>query len=794
MTLSLRSAQSAHGTKRANLGYLVVFPSSKRISPELDSLRHVLPLISFGSRRHHPVTRLDDSYLEACAAEPIRIPGAIQPHGALLVIDPASLRILQQSANAGRLLGLDLRAGDPLSDRLETVRLREEVLGWLSGDENSLFSLVRIGSQQLQLTGRRGPQGALLEFEQPPREGEPTLDGLYPRLRDFLDRISGAHEIDSIAREAAKEVRAITQFDRILLYNFDGNGGGTVLAEDANGVLPSYLGLRFPASDIPAQARELYRLNRIRLIPDADYEPVPIDPPLNPLDGRPLDLSQVALRSVSPVHLEYMRNMETASAMSMSIIVDGALWGLISGHSRRPRMVNPQIRTACDILAQVVSLQIGSRLKANSAAERLELKDVETQLLSKLSVAPSFQRGLVANPREWLRLVDAEGAAVVVQGNILTAGRTPTERQIRELAAWLFEAGHDVFDTHSLSSVWTGGESLSEEASGVLAVSISQIRGDYIFWFRPEVVKTVSWGGNPNKPMEAGVGRLHPRKSFDQWKELVRQQSKPWTMAEVESALGFRASIQTLVLKAAEERAELTDRLEAANKELESFSYSISHDLRAPFRHIVGFAELLSDKEKSLDEKSRHYIETIRGAAISAGRLVDDLLHFSQLGRSQLLKSTVDIAKLVNEVRHSLRTECNGRNIEWRVGKLPPGYADPAMLRQVLQNLLHNAIKYTAPRDPAIITVSGHEDANTTTYVVADNGVGFDMAYVDKLFGVFQRLHRAEEFEGTGIGLALVKRIVERHGGEISAEGEVGGGASITFTLPRPKDIRKRSS
>src|SRR6185369_6306572 len=175
MTLSLRSAQSAHGTKRANLGYLVVFPSSKRISPELDSLRHVLPLISFGSRRHHPVTRLDDSYLEACAAEPIRIPGAIQPHGALLVIDPASLRILQQSATAGRLLGLDLRAGDQLSDRLETVRLREEVLGWLSGDENSLFSLVRIGSQELQLTGRRGPQGALLEFEQPPREGEPTL-------------------------------------------------------------------------------------------------------------------------------------------------------------------------------------------------------------------------------------------------------------------------------------------------------------------------------------------------------------------------------------------------------------------------------------------------------------------------------------------------------------------------------------------------------------------------------------------------------------------------------------------
>lgn len=740
------------------------------------------------------MTELDDGYLEACAAEPIKIPGAIQPHGALVVVEPATLKILQQSANACRLLGFDVRNDALLPAYEQATMLCEEIRGWLSGGENTRLCLVAVGSQQVQLTAHRSPQGLLLEFEPPPRPGEPTLDGLYPRLRDFLDRISGAHDITSIAEEVAREVRAITHFDRILLYSFDGNGDGTVLAEDTNGILPSYLGLRFPASDIPAQARELYRLNRIRLIPDAGYDPVQIEPSISPLNGLPLDLSQAALRSVSPVHLEYMRNMETASSMSMSIIVDGALWGLISGHSRASRMVNAQIRTACDILAQVVSLQIGSRLKASSAAERLELKSVETSLLSKLSVATSFQRGLVNNPHEWLRLVDAEGAAVVVQGGILTTGQTPSERQIRELATWLFEAGHDVLETNSLASIWSGGEFLSEKASGVLAVSISQIRGDYIIWFRPEVVKTVAWGGNPNKPMESGAGRLHPRKSFDLWKQLVRQQSKPWTSAEVESALGFRASIQTLVLKAAEERAELTDRLEAANKELESFSYSISHDLRAPFRHIVGFAELLSDKEKGLDQKSRHYIETIRGAAISAGRLVDDLLHFSQLGRSQLLKSNVDVAKIVNELRHSLRTETEGRNIEWQVGKLPIGYGDAAMLRQVLQNLLHNAIKYTAPRDPAIITISGHEDANSTTYVVADNGVGFEMKYVDKLFGVFQRLHRAEEFEGTGIGLALAKRIVERHGGSISAEGKLGGGAALTFTLPRPKDLKKRSS
>jgi two-component system, chemotaxis family, sensor kinase Cph1 len=723
--------------------------------------------------------------LGACAAEPIRIPGAIQPHGALLVIAADRFTVIQRSANVGICLGLELRLGDSLEAVPETAQLCGQLRRWLAGGEHALLTLTTVGARRLQVYGHRGSQGILLEFEPPPAPGEATLDGLYPRLRDFLDRISVAESISDIAAQVVGEVRAITGFDRILLYSFDDKGDGTVLAEDGNGELPSYLRLRFPASDIPQQARELYRLNRIRLIPDASYSPVPIEPPLSPVDGAPLDLSQVSLRSVSPVHLEYMRNMDTASSMSMSIMVDGELWGLISGHSRGRRLVNAQIRTACDILAQIVSLQISSRLQAMKAAERLELKSIETRLLSNLTVAPSFQRGLVSNPELWMRLTNAAGAAVVVQDTILTAGSTPPERAIRELAKWLFDERHDVLVTSSLAGLWPGGAAIAATASGVLAASISQIRPDYVIWFRPEVVRTVQWSGDPTKPMQPGAGRLHPRKSFDLWKEQVRLQSSPWTTAESESASSFRASIQTLVLRLAEERAELTDRLQAANNELESFSYSISHDLRAPFRHIVGFAELLSDREKSLDEKSRHYVDTIKGAAVAAGRLVDDLLHFSQLGRSHLTMTSIDMGKLVSEVRHSLQTEASGRDIAWQIEPLPHGYGDAAMLRQVCQNLLHNAIKYSTPRDHATIRVKGAEAGPMNTYTVADNGVGFEMAYVDKLFGVFQRLHRAEEFEGTGIGLALVKRIVERHGGWITAKGEPGVGAEFTFALPR---------
>jgi light-regulated signal transduction histidine kinase (bacteriophytochrome) len=435
----------------------------------------------------------------------------------------------------------------------------------------------------------------------------------------------------------------------------------------------------------------------------------------------------------------------------------------------------------------MVSLQITAREQARQTAERLRLNDMRVDLLARLGASEDYARGLASEPHLWSAVAGGAGAALVREAEVIAIGAAPPADVIRDLADKLFADKRASFFTESLSETWPQLASVASVASGLAAVAVSQLHPHYLMWFRPEVVRTVEWAGEPAKPTELG-DRLHPRKSFELWKQQVRLKATPWSAEEVESATAFRAAIHAFVLRRAEERAELTTRLAAANEELESFSYSISHDLRAPFRHVVGFADLLAQRSGAgFDETSQRYLANIRDAALSAGRLVDDLLAFSQLGRNSLRQGPVDMNRLVVEVRRTLSAEPAADRARWRVEPLPPAWGDAGMIRQVLQNLLSNALKYSAGEVAPHVEISGEELADRTRYRISDNGVGFDMAYVHKLFAVFQRLHRPEEFEGEGIGLALVRRIIERHGGAVRAEGELGVGASFTFELLKPK-------
>lgn len=754
------------------------------------------------------VSALPTKAVEAdCAREPIHIPGGIQPHGFLLSVDDDG-QVVQVSANISVLVGANVESvlGQALSAVIgeRGAQLVHQALRDLDTEGIPLYagSIVdpRGGMHApLAIVVHRYDGTAIVELE-PARDTSDVFGSMYPLVRTFINSLQNVEDSDALAVLAAREVHRITGYGRTMVYSFDDEGHGHVIAESLSPGYAGYLGQRFPASDIPAQARALYLRNRIRLIADADYVASPLVPPAHPATGRTTDLTYASLRSISPVHVQYMKNMGTWSSMSMSIVVRGRLWGLISCHHDTARVPPFEVRTACEHIAQVLSLQIEAKEDHAEADYRLELRRRQARLLASMANADDFIDAIAADPRDLLDLPGATGAAVVFEGRVVRMGDAPSTGVIERLVNWFDTRTEDVFATDNLAEAWPEITDLSPATSGLLAVSLSRLFRNYVIWFRPEVVRTIRWAGDPRAKLSTLSPSLSPRESFEVWTQTVRNRSAPWRLAEVEIAGEFRGALLNLVLRRAEELAQLALELGRVNRELEGFSYTVSHDLRAPLRHIVGYADLLREMEQAkLSDRGRHFVERIIAQARFGGKLVDDLLSFSQMGRAALRAQAIDLddllARVVADETRELGDRQIDRRIEWEIGNLGMVNADPVLMVVVLRNLISNAIKFTGTRTGtdgqpvARISVTRTEGegnlAGQDVITVRDNGVGFDMKYADKLFGVFQRLHRFEEFPGTGIGLASVRRIIERHGGETWAEGELDRGATISFSLPR---------
>lgn len=732
--------------------------------------------------------------LSICDKEPIRTPGSIQPHGFLLSLS-AELLILQASDNVATLAGIDAQAliGQPLSALLgeatsdalvaqldaATIGLRPRFMRAVSMGEGRHFELL----------AHRYDGVLVLEFEQVATLQAADLRTLYRQVGEFLLKVNDVTSTEAMCALASAEIKDITGFARVLVYQFDADGHGHVLAESGDPDYHSYLGQRFPASDIPRQARELYALNHIRLIQDANYAPARLVPPLNPVTGNINDLSFAALRSVSPIHLQYMRNMGTLASMSVSLMVKGKLWGLISCHHATPCPVDFDKRTACEQLGQILAMCIESREDGADLQFRLDLRRSMVSMLAGLTKGADFIDNMASVFPQLLQFARAGGVAILFEDRLLTHGATPSDEDIGDLVGWLGAHDNaDVFHTDQLASLYAPAAQYRQVASGLLALPVSRIHKHYLLWFRPELVHTIDWAGNPYEKTgdDSVQAQLTPRTSFAAFRETVHGTSAPWHGGEIELAAEFRTALLGLALERAEQMAELAGELGRANKELEAFSYSVSHDLRAPLRHIVGFADLLLDASNNDEvEKRQRFLRNIKDSARLAGKLVDDLLSFSQMGRAALRPTNIKMADMVGACIEKLSVEAAGRQITWQIGALPTLRADPTFLQLALYNLLSNAVKFTGQKDVAHIGISSGDTDTEWTISVRDNGAGFNMDYVHKLFGVFQRLHRMEEFQGTGIGLANVRRIIERHGGRVWAESVPGQGATFSFSIPK---------
>ena len=712
--------------------------------------------------------------LDTCTSEPIRVPGAIQPHGRMLVLGAESDDLLAFSANWS---GAE-------EARTRAAAIARALPALVPGEAPAAIGRASLDGIEHEISAHRQGAFRCIEFERAgPDDG--TRAPIYSLARHFLPQMQRARTIADLLEIAVRELKRLTGFGRCMAYRFDADGHGEVLAEAMDDGYDSYAGHRFPASDIPAQARDLYRLNYIRLIADADYVPVPllaVDPSLVTTT---IDLSLAGLRSVSPVHLEYMRNMGTRASMSVSIVVRGELWGLVSCHDHDPRFLTFSTRAACEHLGRLLSVQVEATQDRIEVEQRHELREITLQIISQRADLDASLLGLVNDPAPLLRLARASGVAVVLDDECRSAGEVPPSDEILLLAEWVRQQGEDVLDTDRLATRYPTAARWFGMGAGLLALSISQVHRHVILWFRSSVVQTVTWAGRPYK--EARVdGRIQPRRSFASWTEELRGRAPPWTTAERAAALELRQSLIGIVLRRAEELNEVASELRRVNQELEAFSYTVSHDLRAPMRHISGYVDLVLELEgASLGERSQRYLRHVKDASAYSGQLVDALLDFSRMGRTALKRARVDTGVLCREIAREITRFETGRTIEWTIAQdLPVLWADPTLMQVAMRNVMGNAVKYTRDREVARVRVEAARRGDRAGVEVVDNGVGFDMRYVNKLFGVFQRLHQSEQFEGTGIGLASFRRIVERHGGEVWARGVPGEGGRFGFVLP----------
>ncbi|MBW3585753.1 MAG: GAF domain-containing protein, partial [Cyanobacteria bacterium 0813] len=374
--------------------------------------------------------------------------------------------------------------------------------------------------------------------------------------------------LKELCQLTVEEIRKISGFDRVMVYQFDPEGNGAVIAEAKAEKLSPFLGLNYPSSDIPKQARQLYSLNWLRLIPDINYQPVPLVSGKNAASLQPLDLSFTVLRSVSPIHIEYLQNMGVAASMSISLIKDKKLWGLIACHNYTPKYLNYELRAACEFIGQVMSLELQSKEGNEDYDYKLHLKSILTKIFEDISTSENLSQVLVKCQHNLLEAVNAQGAAIVFGDNCYRVGQTPQGEALKYLTQWVQNnLNKEIFYTDSLTKCYPEAEEFKDTASGCLAVAISPTQKIYVLWFRPEVIKTVNWAGNPNKSVEKdedGNPRLSPRKSFELWKENVRYKSLPWKECEIDAALELKKAMINIVLCQVDKLEKLNTALEAS--------------------------------------------------------------------------------------------------------------------------------------------------------------------------------------------------------------------------------------
>ncbi len=741
-----------------------------------------------------------------CESEPIHIPGSIQAFGFLLAVKMGDYSIAFASKNCETYFQLPLNEiiGKKLNLFFDKAAINAFTAEYKLNDSEMerpfIFSLL---GKLYSTSAHKSSDTVVLEME-PFAEEHAQLPDLYIQTKRFAYRTERTDNLKNLCQDIAHETKLITGYDRVMIYLFDKNYNGEVYAESKREDMEPFLGLSYPHTDIPAQARELYLRNPIRMIADVGYEPVPLYA-LEEKGGSAitLDLSLSFLRSVSPIHIQYLKNMGVGASFSISIIHNKKLWGLISCHHDTPKYIPYYARLAAHL--QAVFLQ--SQIDVRQIADEFELTKKTNKKLQDLSEQFAKERPVInddATLQSLKNLLNADGIAIMYKGNVFTAGTVPPKEDMQLIADWLFKnIKNENFSTSRFSDDYLPAKAMSNSVAGICYQQLDLLPGNAIFWIRSEMQTTKLWGGDPNKAilLNEENNLLTPRKSFAAWSESVKYQSTEWLRPELNAAAAISLVIQRQLhlIDLIEEEVKyrsLNEKLQKANDELANMNWISTHDLKEPLRKIQIYASIILEKYSNEIPYIVHSnIVRMQASAAKMQKLIEALVSYASLMYDDARFEPVDLNSVLKEVFKDIKEEIEEKGATIDISTLPTVKGINFQLQQLFVNIISNSIKFTNPDVPLIIKISSTKTTEHPTTSAgeplkqwfkisfADNGIGFNNSFKNDIFKVFYRLH-ANQYTGSGIGLAICKKIVESHNGYITATGDINKGSQFDIYLP----------
>lgn len=722
--------------------------------------------------------------LENCESEPIHIPGLVQPHGALIAFDASTLTVTRLSANTSALLGATTPAlGQQLvpahfaGDALVHQTLHEVNDTAVASTEHSPVNVeVAVAGRRFDLIVHRMGYELVAEFEERSASADAVSDFALKAHR-AMDRLKRQGSIDALLSLVVDTVHQLTGFDRVMAYRFRHDDSGDVVAERRHESLEPFLGRRYPASDIPAQARRLYVINTLRLI--ADVHAVPVALVVAGTDLPPLDMSHCTLRSVSPIHIEYLRNMGVGASMSISIVINGRLWGMLACHHRTMLQVPYAVRMACDVLAQVLASNVQSLLAREQAARASDAAGLRARMIESVLHAEDTFSALAGLAPSLATAFEAQAAVIAEQSRLHVEGEIPHDTAAA-VVQWLTvaRAGDEIVALHERASLPENLQQMSGVWCGFLALRFDAIDNGWLVLARKEQIETISWGGKPEKHYVSGpLGpRLTPRGSFDIWKQTVRDTSVPWGALEIEFAHQVR---DELIRAAAARNAELY-------KARTKLIAVLGHDLRDPLQSISMAAKMLERNLPAGNTLGERLGQRIQTSSSRMGRLIGQVLDASRLQSGlglQVQPVPIDVARLLEDAVDEALTAYPGSQIELHAPKSLAMVGDPDRMAQLIGNLVSNARHHGLPGEPVrVILEQAHDNV---VLRVANTAPAIDPALVPELFSAFKRQTgpNIRNKGGLGLGLHIAQAIARSHHGSIGY-GHVDGQVVFTVRIP----------